>query len=188
MKRIGSASLYNTFGHRGLQHGSAFCWLYAGWANGDPEKGIVALPDNARVVEVGNGGCHSLGFLCDVAKPGWTIYACDPYEGGERFKEFMQTCLSHLGDVCNRVQFIRFPSPRVASLFDDGSLDAVLIDAIHEYDECTADINAWWPKLKSGGYLAGDDCDPMFPGCERAWGDAFPAMEFYGSTACVRKP
>ena len=180
MKRIGSASLYNTFGHRGIQQGSAFCWLYAGWANGDPEKGIVALPDNARVVEVGVGGCHSLGFLCDVAKPGWTIYAVDSYIGEGRFRDFMQTSLGSLGDVINRVQFIRWDSAGAARLFDDGSLDAVLIDAWHDYDECTADINAWWPKLKSGGYLAGDDCDPMFPGCERAWGDAFPAMEFYG--------
>lgn len=53
----------------------------------------------------------------------------------------------------------------------DGSLDFVFIDANHSYAACRADIEAWRPKLKSGGLLAGHDYEhPDFPewGVKRA--------------------
>ena len=188
VKRIGMAMDNNTFGHRGIQAGSAFCWLYKSWAEGNPERGIAKLPDNARVVEIGCGGCHSLGYLCDAAPPGWTIYSIDPYPEPGRFRGWVEDVNKYLHDVIDRVNFLRCYSPRAADLFDDGSLDAVLIDGDHDYGPVLADIKAWWPKLKSGGYLGGDDCDAMFPGCVQAWDEAFPEVVVYGSTACVRKP
>jgi hypothetical protein len=36
-------------------------------------------------------------------------------------------------------------------------LDFVYIDAIHTYESCSADIRAWYPKLRNGGWLAGHD-------------------------------
>lgn len=39
----------------------------------------------------------------------------------------------------------------------DGSLDFVFIDGNHVYDAVTADLAAWMPKVRPGGYVAGHD-------------------------------
>lgn len=44
-----------------------------------------------------------------------------------------------------------------AKYFDDGSLDFVFIDADHSYKGCRADIEAWHPKVRKGGWLCGHD-------------------------------
>jgi hypothetical protein len=192
MKRIGTAVGNMTSNHRGIEAGSAFCWLYACWAGKNPElakeRGIEPLPANATVIEVGNGGLHSLGYLCDVAPAGWTIVAVDPYLEHGRFIDMLQTATTKLGDVIDRVKILRWPSPQSVRLFKDDSVDAVLIDGDHDEAPVRADIAAWWPTVKPGGYLAGDDVDPMFPGCEAAWQDAFPDVACWGSTAVVRVP
>ena len=41
--------------------------------------------------------------------------------------------------------------------FADGSLDFVYIDANHAYEFICADLHAWYPKVASGGILAGHD-------------------------------
>ena len=187
MNRIGTALDNMTSNHRGIDAGSAFCWLYDCWAGKPNDRGIVKLPDDATVVEVGNGGLHSLGYLCDVAPPGWRIIAIDPYSEPGRFVDMLRTATSKLGDVIDRVSILRWPSPQVADLFAPESLDAVMIDGDHDYEPVLADIAAWLPRVKRGGYLAGDDVDPDFPGCERAWEQLAPHAALYGSTAVVRR-
>jgi hypothetical protein len=44
----------------------------------------------------------------------------------------------------------------------------IFIDAGHDEDDVTTDINAWWPLLQPGGILAGDDWSPMWPGVVQA--------------------
>jgi hypothetical protein len=123
-----------------------------------------------------------------MAPDGWDIISVDPYYGSGRFAGFIKTAGKELEDAIDRVKFLRWPSPDVSVLFEDGSLDAVLIDGDHDYGPVKADIAAWWPKIRSGGYLAGDDVDPDFPGCEKAWQEFFPDLVCWGSTAVVRKP
>lgn len=43
------------------------------------------------------------------------------------------------------------------SFFEYNSLDMVYIDANHFYNEVLADMNAWFPKVRSGGIFAGHD-------------------------------
>jgi len=42
-------------------------------------------------------------------------------------------------------------------IYKDKSLDFVFIDANHSYDSVINDLNAWFPKVKSGGHIAGHD-------------------------------
>lgn len=48
-------------------------------------------------------------------------------------------------------------SVSISRVFSDNSLDFVYIDACHEYKSALADINAWAPKVKTGGIVAGHD-------------------------------
>lgn len=77
-----------------------------------------------------------------------------------------------------------------------GPFDLVFIDAEHTYEGCSADIAAWWPKVKPGGILAGHDYGHRrYPGVARAV-DRFVASEvppvtletMPGKVWCVRKP
>ena len=64
------------------------------------------------------------------------------------------------------MECLRGDSADSAKHFADGSVDFVYVDASHEYKDVTKDLDAWWPKLKSGAVLAGDDW--QFEGVERA--------------------
>lgn len=41
--------------------------------------------------------------------------------------------------------------------FPDEHFDLVYIDADHTYESCLRDIKEWFPKVKKGGFLLGDD-------------------------------
>lgn len=65
-------------------------------------------------------------------------------------------------------------SVRASSLFPDGSVYAVFVDGGHKKDVALADIAAWWPKLMSGGEMAGHDYNDTCPGVIEA------VREFFG--------
>ena len=45
----------------------------------------------------------------------------------------------------------------------------MIIDADHSYESTLQDIEAWWPKVKSGGVMIGHDYETVqFPGVKRA--------------------
>ena len=78
----------------------------------------------------------------------------------------------------DRACILRMDSVRAAGLFEDGSLDFVFIDADHSYEGCSADIKAWLPKVRAGGFISGHDYDnPAFP----AWGVKRAVDETFGS-------
>lgn len=57
----------------------------------------------------------------------------------------------------DRAKILRKSSVDAAKDMPDASLDFVFIDADHSYEGCRQDIEAWLPKLKSGGLLSGHD-------------------------------
>jgi hypothetical protein len=71
--------------------------------------------------------------------------------------------LSNIEPVKDVINPIRSTSLEASKLYEDSSLDFVFIDASHDYENVKADINAWYPKVKSGGVLAGHD---YYPGNE----------------------
>ena len=70
---------------------------------------------------------------------------------------------------------IRMASLEASTLYADGSLDFVFIDAAHEYEHVLADIKAWMPKIKPSGILAGHDY-PM-QGVRRAVNEIFGSAQ-----------
>lgn len=58
-----------------------------------------------------------------------------------------------------RIEVHRTLSHLAAPQFPDEHFDWIYVDASHFYDDVKVDIRAFWPKLKRGGYMAGDDYD-----------------------------
>lgn len=56
-----------------------------------------------------------------------------------------------------RVKLLRKTSVEGAATFDDESIDWIFIDGDHTYDGCLADLKAWYPKIRKGGLISGDD-------------------------------
>jgi len=48
-------------------------------------------------------------------------------------------------------------SVEASKQFEDGYFDFVYIDANHTYNSVIADLEAWYPKIRKGGMLAGHD-------------------------------
>jgi hypothetical protein len=76
-----------------------------------------------------------------------------------------------------RAHILRKDSREAAKDIPDGSLDFVFIDADHTYEGCKADIEAWLPKIRKGGFLSGHDYENTdFP----AWGVKKAVDERFG--------
>lgn len=91
----------------------------------------------------------------------WTWYpSAFPHQPSAAQQEeyYRQACESLAPWVAEgRAEIRRVGSVEGADQFEDGSLDFIYIDAGHSFTECMNDIAAWWPKLKPGGIIAGDD-------------------------------
>lgn len=92
-----------------------------------------------------------------------------------------QQAESRLRPFNGRYDLWQMDSRDAANEIEDHSLDFVMIDADHRYENVKADIEAWKPKVRPGGMLVGDDlywaevvqaaCDALGDFCvsERAW-------------------
>jgi hypothetical protein len=76
-------------------------------------------------------------------------------------------------------EIISGDSAASASRYEDGTLDAVFIDADHDYESVSRDIDAWRPKVRAGGILAGHDFGPLHPGVVRAVTERFERPEVW---------
>jgi hypothetical protein len=106
----------------------------------------------------------------------FTFYSIDTWEGGPEHQnidlvkndQLYDTFLENISPIKDNVNIVRSLSWEAASNFKDSSIAVCYIDADHEYDSVKKDIDAWWPKMKSGGYFCGDDYTKGFPGVQKA--------------------
>ena len=144
---------------------------------------------NFQVAEVGVWKGQSFAFLgvelINRNKTG-VMHAVDSFAGSEEHrpgglafdpvtvdrgaleKEFRRNINPLRHDVLLRIDIHSMGSPQATSEFHDGQLDVCFIDAAHDYLSVTTDVTAWWPKVRSGGWLCGHDFSAQFPGVQRA--------------------
>ncbi len=65
-------------------------------------------------------------------------------------------CELRFADDSN-VSMLPMTSAEAAPLFSDSVLDFCYLDADHSFEAVTQDISLWYPKVRSGGILAGHD-------------------------------
>jgi len=68
-----------------------------------------------------------------------------------------------------QLKVVKMTSEQAASIFPDGYLDMVYIDAVHTFEHVYADIGHWLPKVRKGGIIGGHDYGgKRWPGVKEA--------------------
>lgn len=71
--------------------------------------------------------------------------------------EAKQAALSNVEPWKDKIEVCHNYSETCAARYRDSSLDYAYIDARHDFNGVLADLNAWYPKVRFGGILAGHD-------------------------------
>lgn len=147
-------------------------------------------------VEVGVFHGQSLAFLgVEVINRNLpvTIHAVDTFEGwpgvaqGEPlFQSFLEHTKAMRDVLRERFVIHRRSSVDAAEWFSRASCDVVWLDADHQEAAVAADIAAWLPKVRTGGYIGGDDW--AFGGVRHAVSKAFPTGYFLGEGERFQAP
>lgn len=176
-----------------------------GWFNwrAAQEEAVNRFGDSSRFVEVGTYLGRSLCSLGEVVErsgkritvigvdtcrgsgpEGWRgkdHHAAAVQQGGGTFAGALHKNVLDCG-FGDRIQLVIADSVSAARLFSDASLDWVHLDARHDYASVKADIEAWLPKVKNGGWLSGDDYDEQkWPEVVKAVGDLLPGAELWSN-------
>jgi Methyltransferase domain len=165
------------------------------WRSGQ-EEAAAWFPEGSCFVEVGTYLGRSLCSLGEVAArsgKSFTVIGIDTCRGsgpeGPRRKDYHGAAVKRSGGTfagalhknvidCgygDTISLLIASSLTASRLFGDASVDWVHLDARHDYASVKADIEAWLPKVKPGGWLSGDDYDPVkWPEVVRAVGELLP--------------
>ncbi len=148
---------------------------------GTPQKQIGLLPmtrvDFARwLAERGINTGAEIG----VAVAEYSVVLCEAMEGPiyliDPWKEYPREVYCDTANVSQlehdmrfryvnnfikvkglNAKVMRMTSMEAAEEFEPASLDFVYIDANHAYEWVVIDLEAWWPKVRSGGFVCGHD-------------------------------
>jgi glycosyltransferase involved in cell wall biosynthesis len=149
------------------------------------------LPDGGTFAEVGCWKGKSLIYLShrleDIGENFW-LDCIDSFTGDsdtgrmDVYAEFLDNVTE---SDASGIRPMRKKSVKATSEFSDASLDGCFIDAAHDYENCKADIAAWLPKVKPGGFFGGHDIDA--PGVLQAVTEAGFEWEQVGR-CWIKKP
>jgi lipopolysaccharide biosynthesis glycosyltransferase len=149
---------------------------------------------NGTVVEVGTymgGSTWAMVLLTHLR--GSRVTCVDPWSGSTDISaspetwEHVYECFQKNMEECNFRRFVdvlRAPSVEAAGRFADESAALVYLDGNHDHASVKADIEAWWPKVATGGVLMGHDYSPSFPGVISAVEEAFGRPEELSEGHC----
>lgn len=124
--------------------------------------------DGDLIVEIGSFKGRSSSFMAvELINSGKAVkFDCiDTWRGAAEHQELKEVIEDTLYDVFTEnmkpveghYNAIRMPSVQAAALYEDDSIDFIMIDGDHTFEAVCADIAAFLPKMKKGGIMAGDD-------------------------------
>jgi len=117
------------------------------------------------IVEVGSAeGVFARSVLSQWQ--GQRMFLVDPWDkqDPEVYKEkqpdnyaaWYESCVA-LAEHDKRVTLLKMLSVEASTKFANGFLDLVYIDGNHSHRAVMEDMDAWWPKVKTGGIMGGHD-------------------------------
>ena len=78
----------------------------------------------------------------------------------EIFEQFRAEALARTAFAADRRIELRGTTREVIARVPDASLDFIYIDGDHTLRGIVVDLLRWWPKLREGAWMAGDDLSP----------------------------
>ena len=169
-----------------------------GWFSHEHTYRDVArhIPPRSHIVEVGAWKGRSAAFMAvEIANTGKRVKfdVIDTWEGGplhQRGQPYEDpyvvngTLYEHFLDNMKYVSGffnpIKMSSVQAATLYQDNSLDFILLDVSHDYENSRNDILAWLPKLKPGCLMVGDNFSRDWPGVIQAVTELLPDAKLSG--------
>jgi len=142
------------------------------------------LKDQAHIVEVGSWLGRSACYMAELIKvsgknirldciDNWSEPQAEKLKsvikGNDRthIHDFVNNL--HHADVLEFVHVVQLPSLEAVHVYADKSLDFVFLDNDHSEEHVLSELNAWWPRIKKGGVLAGHDyIESRWPGVVKA--------------------
>ena len=95
-------------------------------------------------------------YLVDL----WAMQDPQEYEdvaNTEDHESNIHLCVANLSEYQSRYTMVRKKSPLAANDFENESLDFIYLDANLKYSFVKSDIEAWFPKIRTGGIISGHD-------------------------------
>ncbi len=137
---------------------------------------LEQMPVGGACAEIGVWEGDFSARILEINRPR-LLHLIDPwkYESDETYKsawyggkkasnqEQMDAVYSHVAKrFATQIQegtvtIHRSPSSEAVSDFADGYFDWIYIDGNHLYEFVKLDLELWYPKVKRGGYITGDD-------------------------------
>lgn len=150
------------------------------------DKVISELDSDAVWVELGSWTGKSAAY-CIVElynqKKLKEFHCVDTWKGSEdtnqkdfeivKKNKLFDVFKNNLKPVENLYTTHKMMSWEAAKYFKEESVNFVYIDADHRYESVLKDLEAWWPKIKPGYYIGGDDYTKGHPGVQKATTDFF---------------
>jgi|TARA_B100000780_G_scaffold110340_1_gene77195 predicted O-methyltransferase YrrM len=125
------------------------------------------------------------------------IHCIEPFEGHEKantlfdrdWSEVKREFWTNTRYFKDKVHLYQDYSYNIVDSFADESFDFIYIDASHEYEDITQNIENYLPKVKKGGVIGGHDYIEEFPGVIRAVDELLgtPQMLYQDTSWLVRK-
>lgn len=154
---------------------------YAFWFQNAYERLIDQLPTHQPSTWVEVGVYHGSSFCwlgVEVVNRGLpcTLHAVDSFVFGTK-DQFYQNIIPIQERMGDRLHVHPVASHIAAKDFAPQSVDVIWIDADHTYNGVALDLVSWWPILKPGGWIGGDDYMPEYEGVIKAVDEFFGHRE-----------
>ena len=152
------------------------------------DKMVETAPFNSTFVEIGAWFGKSTNYLAGKikeSKKNIHFTTIDTFKGTQTEELHLNIVDNFNGDILyefidntiisnnyGTFDIIKDESKNAATQFANGSIEYLMIDGGHSYDEVMDDIKLWYNKVKPGGVISGDDYN-IFEGVNRAADEYF---------------
>lgn len=127
---------------------------------------VVELGTNVGSTAIVLAGVARLVVTVDVFE---SLYLIDDPEHREKYQNHFNVNQHTFSRILKKLEpyenihVQQSLSYEFATKYPDGSVDMVFIDADHSYKGAKRDYEAWYPKVKTGGFFAFHDVGPGCP-------------------------
>lgn len=151
---------------------------------------ILALLEEHRPMEVVELGTYAGGSAIAIARViaqwGGRLTTIDAFTHGTTIEQVKANFAQYA--VPGDVVVLKVDTREAAKDWRGGKLvDFLYVDGDHSYDGCLADLEAWYPLVRSGGVICGDDYGRPEMNVTEAW-EAFAKPSGRAPLAHVKTP